>query len=179
MNEEQLKNLAVQSGSGDMNAVEALMRGIYGHVCSFLRLLAVPESDLEALAQDTAIHMYRSLTTYDPEQPFLPWLRGIARNVVKNYWRAHANEEKKISLFKKYIRDKFSTGQEVTAARKDKLDQCMDKLEGKQRKIVNMRYVERRNSADIAELLGMNAVAVRQALSRIRTALKSCIEAEL
>ena len=54
----------------------------------------------------------------------------------------------------------------------------MDKLEGKQKKIVNMRYVERRNSVDIAELLGMNAVTVRQALSRIRTALKSCIEAE-
>ncbi|MFC1479103.1 sigma-70 family RNA polymerase sigma factor [Planctomycetota bacterium] len=179
MNEEQLTNLAVQSGSGDMNAVEALMKGIYGHLCSFLRLLAVPESDLEPVAQDTAIHMYRSLTTYDTEQPFLPWLRGIARNVVKNYWREHVQEEKKLSLFKRYIKETFSKGQAVTDARKDKLEQCMDQLEGKQREIVNMRYVEGLKSDSIAEKFSMKAVTVRQALSRIRTALKSCIEAEL
>jgi RNA polymerase sigma-70 factor (ECF subfamily) len=122
--------------------------------------------------------MYRSLTRYDPEQPFLPWLRGIARNTVKKYWRAHTREENNLSLFKRYIRDRFDKGHKVSAVRRDRLEHCMDELDGKKKTIVNMRYVEGIPSSGIAETLKMKAVAVRQALSRIRAALRSCIEAE-
>jgi RNA polymerase sigma-70 factor (ECF subfamily) len=177
MTEKLIEDLAVQAAEGDMDALEKLVQQVHGHLFSFLRLLSVPETDLDSVAQDVVIQMHRSLTSFDPENPFLPWLRGIARHVVGNFWRSHEKERKNLGAFKEYIIEKFSSAHKAGSYTEHVIKSCIERLKEKQRTMISMRYAKGLKSVDIAKNLGMKAVTVRQGLSRIREALKACIEA--
>ena len=53
----------------------------------FVRSLGVEPGWVDDLAQDTFVVAYRELDSYDPDRDFGKWLRGIARNLVRNELR--------------------------------------------------------------------------------------------
>ena len=61
------------------------------------RLLAylrasVPSSAVDDLFQDTVLVAWRRLGDYDRTRPFGAWLRGIARNIVMDFWSRAGRE---------------------------------------------------------------------------------------
>jgi RNA polymerase sigma-70 factor (ECF subfamily) len=72
--------LAMAATRGDRQAFSRLVdlhkRAVYG-LC--VRLLKHPEDARDA-AQEAFVRAYASLGTFDPEQPFAPWVLRIARN---------------------------------------------------------------------------------------------------
>jgi RNA polymerase sigma-70 factor (ECF subfamily) len=178
MDDNTLRELAARSAEGDLGAVEDLIRGFHGHLFSFLRLLRIPEGELEDVAQDVVIRMYRSLGDYDPGLPFLPFLRGVARHAAADYWRGRHREERRKSVFLEFVESRAAeeAGDPHLNLQKDRLQQCMDRLPPKQREIVVLRYARGLDSAGIAREVRQSAVAVRQALSRIRRTLRACVQ---
>jgi RNA polymerase sigma-70 factor (ECF subfamily) len=59
------------------------------------------------------------------------------------------------------------------------LRDCVEKLAPKSRKLVAGRYSDGWKAPDLADHLGMTAVAVRKSLMRIREQLKLCIELQI
>lgn len=59
-----------------------------------LRRLGVARDDLEDLAHDVFVVVYRKLGDYDPARPIRPWLFGIAFRVAAGHFRKshHARE---------------------------------------------------------------------------------------
>jgi RNA polymerase sigma-70 factor (ECF subfamily) len=56
------------------------------------------------------------------------------------------------------------------------LAECLHQLQGRAAALIRLRYDEALKPAAIAQRLGMAAVAVRVALSRVRAALRQCID---
>ncbi len=179
MDDSELQKLAGQSAEGDLNAAEALIRACHGPLFSFLYLLSIPETDIDDVAQNTVIQMYQALARYDTSQPFLPWLRSIARHVAANFWRARKRERQHRSSFQDYLEHEVAGSEEeaiVEIASHNHLDECMKRLSPRQQKILSMSYTENRTSADISELLKATPMAIRQILCRTRELLRRCLE---
>jgi RNA polymerase sigma-70 factor (ECF subfamily) len=179
MDDNTLRELAARSAEGDLDALENLIRGFHGHLFSFLHLLRVPPGEMEDVAQDVVVRMYRSLGDYRTEQPFLPFLRGIARHAVADLWRSRAREGRRVSAFQAFVEEHVASdpGARHLDIRADRLRQCLDRLPAKHREIVVLRYERGLESAAIAREVSQSAVAVRQALSRIRRTLRACVQA--
>ena len=124
------------------------------------------------------MQMYRSLSAYDTSHPFVPWLRGIARHVVHNFWRSRSREKKRTSVFRDFVEARADDAAESRIPR-SLLQHCIDALQERQKQIVNMRYFDGLDSSRIGEALKMKATTVRQALARIRQALKACVESSV
>ncbi|MFN7147178.1 MAG: RNA polymerase sigma factor, partial [Myxococcota bacterium] len=72
---------------GDPPALEAVYEERFDYVCHALWRLGVPKRDIEDVAQEVFIAVHRSLHTYDPGRPFLPWLYGVTFRVAKDHQR--------------------------------------------------------------------------------------------
>ena len=78
--------LVKQAKEGNLVSFEKLVRLYQAQIRNGLALrLNVPE-EADDLAQETFIVAFNRLQNFDPNMPFLPWLRGIAFNLLKNYF---------------------------------------------------------------------------------------------
>ena len=56
---------------------------------------------------------------------------------------------------------------------------CLERIEGRRRRVLEMRYGENVKVSEIAQQLGMSSDGVSVMLHRIRSVLHSCIEKQM
>jgi len=79
--------LAARSQAGQQAAFEALLARHYDSMYGLARyLLENPEDALDAV-QESCVRAYESLSRYDRDRPFGPWLRGIVVHVCRDHGR--------------------------------------------------------------------------------------------
>jgi len=174
-----LENMAATAGAGDLDAADALVRGVHDHLFAFLHVRGIPAGDIDDVAQRVALQMLSGLKRYSPDRSFLPWFRGVARNVTSDYWRTRKKEAGRTSVFHEYFIPHLEAAEEDLEQHKmhtQGLTDCMEQLQGRQRQLVRMRYFDKLTSLTMGEALNMKPATVRQMLSRIRILLRSCIE---
>jgi RNA polymerase sigma-70 factor (ECF subfamily) len=180
VDEADLRALAVRTAEGDVNAAEELMRGAHDYIFGLLYLLGVPRDDVDDLGQDAALQIYASIPKYDSDKSFLPWMRGIVRHVAAHYWRDRARKEQREQVFQEYVVREVlpdSSMGDILDLRLKRLADCVARLKGKQRRMIHMRYFENLETRDIAKNVGMAILSVRTILTRIRKALRRCVDA--
>ena len=148
----------------------------------FVRTLGVEPDWVDDLAQDAFVLAYRELNAFDEERDFGKWLRGIARNLVRNELRKE-NRHRRIlhegltqhllDLHEQETETPFQEGQ-VEALRA-----CLGKLPEDSREMVHSRYHEGWNAARMGEKFDMKTATVRQQLLRIRRQLRECIDQQI
>ena len=177
-----LESLAVNAAAGDLEAGKALIESLHDHLFALLHLRGVLPPDMDDVAQVAMVQVYRRLGTFDPGQPFLPWFRGIVRNVSSNYWRKRARIRKRTEIFQELVEDNVQEEDNELVwmdERKGRLVECLQSLQDRQRSVVALRYFTNRDSEDIGRELKMRGTAVRQLLVRTRQMLRDCIETGL
>jgi RNA polymerase sigma-70 factor (ECF subfamily) len=134
----------------------------------------------EDLLQETAAAVAGKFTTYDPSRSFTSWVLGIARNKLLHHQRTHANDR---HLFDdaaiKELADVYAEMEPEISSMHMALEACIERLQGRPRKLLEMRYVRELTPAKIAAATGMNANAVSVLLHRVRQSLRECIERQL
>lgn len=131
------------------------------------------------IVQDVAAALWRGFHTYEPERPFLPWARGVAKNVLKGHYDKRARgvvilaPEVVTALAEaaQMEADMFCSGAAELALR-----QCLTKLPPRGRHILSLRYECELDLNSMAVKVGVGVEGVRKALARLRRALKTCIE---
>ncbi|MBN1674117.1 MAG: sigma-70 family RNA polymerase sigma factor [Kiritimatiellae bacterium] len=174
-----LRELAEQAAIGDPDAAERLIRGFHRYLMTYLYVSGIPEADINDVAQEVALQAYRSLHRYSADRPFLPWMRGIAAHRVKNYWRTQSRKQTREGLFREYVERQLADERTVRALAdtpSERLQDCIRRLPEKQQQILALRYAQGLNANEISERLKREAAAVRKALSRIRDALRACLD---
>ena len=73
-----LSRLAAASQAGDRQAYTALLEECARWLSRYYARRIAP-AQLDDLVQDTLLSVHRKLASYDPDQPFLPWVAAIAR----------------------------------------------------------------------------------------------------
>jgi RNA polymerase sigma-70 factor (ECF subfamily) len=149
-------------------------------VSSFIAT-AVPDfHEAEDLLQRVAIVCLRKFSNYDAQRPFVAWALGIAKIELLRLRRAQARS---LLLHDESLLDAVGAACEELESelpmRERALGDCLRELTGRSAELVRLRYSENLKPAAIAGRLGMGPVAVRVALTRVRSSLRDCIERKL
>jgi RNA polymerase sigma-70 factor (ECF subfamily) len=75
--------------------------------------------------------------------------------------------------------DELAVRREAYDDRRKALTDCTNRLSAKDRELLALRYTESMRAPEIASRLGRTSVAIRQALFRVRAALKRCIDSKM
>ncbi len=147
---------------------------------SFVRTLGVAPDWVDDLAQEVFLVAWRERDSFDSQRDIGKWLRGIARNLVRNEFRKEQRRKRILhdGLSELLVRSLEGDTKAVDWEHcpMSVLRDCVEQLAPKSRQIVAGRYSDGWKAPDLADHLGMTAAAVRQALMRIREQLKQCIE---
>ena len=143
----------------------------------FVRSLGVEPDWVDDIAQDAFVVAYREMDSYDPARDFGKWLRGIARNLVRNELRKqgrhrrimHEGLSRHLMEFSEQEESRFDVSQ-ISALR-----DCVERLPNRSRELVHSRYYEGWNATVLADKFEMKAATIRQTLLRIRRQLYQCI----
>jgi RNA polymerase sigma-70 factor, ECF subfamily len=157
---------------------DLIVQETQSHVRAYIAGLGVPRHDVDDLAQDVYVELYRCQERVPKEVTMKQWLKGIARNLCMNYFRKVTRRSR---LHKEALAEILA--ELVATEKNDWLKQdmehalklCLDKLPKASRRMVGMRYADELPSHTIAENLNSSAEAIRIALFRIRNSLKNCI----
>jgi len=106
------------------------------------------------------------------------WLRGVARNLVKRWWRERRKLAQDVVDALGEVLD--AADHAATQVQQVELNHalavCLDKLKAEDRRLISLRYADGRRITAIAEQSYQNAATLRVRLHRLRNALRKCVE---
>lgn len=147
-------------------------------VRAYIAGMGISPHDVDDLAQETYLQLYRSLDKMPSDAAPELWVKGIAKslclshlrkNALKGRLHRHALAEILASTTTRLER---ALGQETF---EPVLDDCLAKLPPDRREMLDLRYAQELSSDSIAEQTKSSAEAVRVALHRIRAGLRDSI----
>lgn len=133
----------------------------------------------EDILQNTAIVCMRKIADYDDARPFAAWAIGIARLEVLSSKRRVARS------FISYQADLVDAVGEACVELAERepdsiaLHRCLEQVQGRSWEALRLRYDDDLDHETIGSRLGMASGAVRVLLTRLRVALRTCIERRL
>lgn len=161
---------------------DQIVRDTHTYVRAFIAGMGVSRSDVDDLAQDVYIELYKNFDRVPADATPLAWLKGIARNLCLSHFRKNSRRAR---LHREALADllaRTETPLETSLVEcdvREALTRCYEKLPDKSQKLLVMCYQEKMTSAAMAEALASTAEAIRIALFRIRGSLKECITRSL
>lgn len=168
---------------GDTPAFEQLVERHQTLVLGTVARMLGSNSDVEDVAQQVFLRVWKSAPRYVPTARFTTWLLTITRNLVFNELRrrkrhpaetldVHQGEES-LPLPDRQTRmpDEKLLDDEMQRA----VDKAIQALPEKQRMAVVLRRYEEKSYEEIAEVLDLSVPAVKSVLFRARTELRSAL----
>ena len=169
-------DLILRLKAGDRQALEALIDR-YTHYCGAVAARTLDpcpsREDLEEVAADAFLALWRGREGLDPDRPLRPWLAVTARNLALDRLRAR-RETQELSPRLPDSRP----GPEELAERQalhDQLRRLVEGLEEPDRTLFLRYYYEEEPLYQVASRLGMNLSTAKTRLARGRKRLKQAL----
>ncbi len=145
-----------------------------------LALIAVMVRDFEVaedLFQETVLEILKSRDQFDPARSFAPWACGIARNVVRAYWRGHKRQP--ASGVSDMVEDLAMVcvegDDDLWRHERSALRRCLQKVPPRMRKLLLLRYGHNCKGQELARQAEFRQGSLRTTLARLRSQLRRCI----
>ena len=137
-------------------------------------------SDADDLFQAVWIVLWNKFDQFDASRSFRSWAIGVARFEVLRWKRQQARSrevlsEDAISL----LADSAQEHAEEINVHRILLRECLERVNGLRRRVLDMKYSENMKAREIAHATGRSVEAVEMLLVRVRRLLQSCIEQKL
>ena len=172
--------------AGSEEAFHQLLRLHQAHVRAYLTRYVRDAQVVLDLAQETFLRAYQNLHSYRAESPLRMWLFAIARQRALTWLRDDARRR----THEGRSLDSVAAGWAVRSLEDDAgigryekelraLEECIQKLPPTSAGILSEFYFKGHSALEIARTSGKRDAAVWMALSRIRQALRRCIDARL
>ena len=146
-------------------------------VSAFVGSLVKDLRDRDDVLQEVAVAFMNSFASYDNTRPFMAWVIGIARNQVGLYHRRKGRDRLICDPdAMEMIGQALAEIQPRDVRMLDFLEECIQSLDGRARRLCELRYERDLKPASIAPRVGMSANGVAKALQRIREMLRECVE---
>ena len=175
--------LMLRTARGNMEAFQQLVERHQALVLGTVARMLGYNSDIEDVAQQVFIRVWRSASRYTPTAKFTTWLLTITRNLVFNESRRRkrhpavaldapeAGETLSLPDPSRSIPDEALLERELEAA----IDQAILSLPEKQRLAVVLRRFENKSYEEIADVLNLSVPAVKSVLFRARSELRALL----
>jgi RNA polymerase sigma-70 factor (ECF subfamily) len=166
---------------GDSSALEDLIERHQALVAGTVARMLGSNSDVEDIAQQVFIRVWKSARRYVPRAKFTTWLLKITRNLVFNEMR-RARRRAQVPLQSEPGAEEIPLKDETNPAPdasllEDELRRAIEEailqLPESQRMALILRRYEQLSYEQIAEVLDLSVPAVKSVLFRARTELRS------
>jgi RNA polymerase sigma-70 factor (ECF subfamily) len=166
---------------GDTSAFEKVIERHQALVAGTAARMLGSNSDVEDIAQQVFIRVWKSARRYVPRAKFTTWLLKITRNLVFNELR-RAKRRAQVSLQPEPGAEEIPLKDEAnpapdTSLLEDELQRAIEEaimeLPESQRMALVLRRYEQLSYEEIAEILDLSVPAVKSVLFRARTELRA------
>jgi RNA polymerase sigma-70 factor (ECF subfamily) len=179
--------LAASAAAGDEPAFETLMTRYQDRVYRLACRLTGGEADAKDVLQETFLSAYRALPAFRGESRFSSWLYRIATNAALMNRRARARRpaESLEALLPQFDDDGRHCGEPADIGAGSRVEEFLDRkllaekaragldrLPELYRDAFVLRDLQELTTAEVAEILGIDAAAVRQRVHRARLMLR-------
>jgi RNA polymerase sigma-70 factor (ECF subfamily) len=141
--------------------------GLYAYAswrCAGLRDLA------DEVVQETWLIAVRRIRSFDPDQAsFSAWLRGIAANVLRNWYRRRKITH---SLNGQHLATRSAPANQPEIERSERIAHTLASLPQRYEAILRAKYLDQQSVAQIAEAWQESATAIESLLTRARQAFR-------
>lgn len=160
----------------------AVFEAELGYVCRVLLRFGVHRKDLDDLAQEVFLVVYRRRLDYDPGRPLRPWLCGIAYRVASDWRRRAVHREvlgdDALAHASEGARDGPSQAVEERNLMAHQLVQrALSTLPFERRVVVVLCDLEGYSAPEAAELLGIPAGTIYSRLHEARRTFVASVRA--
>ena len=168
-------------GRGDTRAFEELIERHKALVAGTVARMLGSNSDVDDIAQQVFIRVWKSARRYVPRAKFTTWLLKIARNLVFNELRrtkrhAHVPLQPEPGVEDPPLKDETNLAPDASLLEvelKRTIEEAILQLPETQRLALVLRRYEQLSYEQIAEVLDLSVPAVKSVLFRARTELRS------
>ena len=168
-------------GRGDTGAFEQLIERHQALVAGTVARMLGSNSDVEDIAQQVFIRVWKSARRYVPRAKFTTWLLKIARNLVFNEMRrtkrrAHVPLQPEAGAEDPPLKDDLNLAPDVSLLETElqqTIEEAILQLPETQRMALVLRRYEQLSYEQIAEVLDLSVPAVKSVLFRARSELRS------
>jgi RNA polymerase sigma-70 factor (ECF subfamily) len=183
VNEEELDQLVLRVQNGDRDAFGEVVFTIRKELRIFLSAHASSVDMVEEVLQSALVAAYENIGKYERRGTFLPWVKGIARNLLLK--ELHARSRYVTSEDDFLERVVLDAALESTQGRNreedyvERLRDCLARLPEPSHRLIQQRYFDRMSVKDIARLTSRTETWTAVALFRIRELLRECMMKEV
>lgn len=155
--------------------LERLARSYSGDVANYLRRRMYPlsPSELDDLVEEVLIVVWRRIDAV-PADAELPWMIGVARNVLNNARRSHGRRETMTASLEPVASDHSAESHVIADL---SIREALGSLSESDREVLTLHFWDGLDAAQLAVTLSVttNAAAVRlsRALARFKTAMEN------
>jgi RNA polymerase sigma-70 factor (ECF subfamily) len=168
-------------GRGDTKAFEELVERHQALVAGTVARMLGSNSDVEDIAQQVFIRVWKSARRYKPRAKFTTWLLKITRNLVFNELRrtkrrAQVPLDPAAGADESALKDESNPTPDASlleAELQQAIEEAVMHLPDTQRMALVLRRYEQLSYEQIAEVLDLSVPAVKSVLFRARTELRS------
>ncbi len=148
-------------------------------VWRYVRYLGADAAEADDLVQETFLAVFRSDFIHECRQQTARYLRTAARNQLLMLRRRQRREPNLTDLEAAESVWATTLGDGPVDPYLEALNGCLDHIDGRARRAVDLQYAHRHSRETIAEQLGMKPEGVKTLLRRTREVLRDCIERKL
>lgn len=158
---------------GDDHAYAEVVERCAGVVTSIALAIVRNVEASEDIAQEVFLSVWTGLRKLRNPASFMPWLRQIARNQAHTWLREHGRERLDDELLQRAVDIRPRIDEELTREEERRVvAEVIDRLPDDAREVVILFYREASSIRHVSELLGITEDAVRQRLTRARSAIR-------
>lgn len=148
----------------------------------YVRILVPNSTAADDVLQESKMAMWQHFEKFEEGTNFNAWAHRFVFNRVLAF-RKRKGRENDVHIFTdafyEMLDDKYSQEAERVELKIESLQTCIDKLESSQKVMLKMRYFEKAEIEDVAAKIGKTVTAAYRSLSRVRVALRECVNRNL
>ena len=170
---------AIAAQGGDKRAYTQLLQSITPYIRNVIIGSLSNPSAAEDITQEVLISVHKSLSTYQPDRPFKPWLMAIVNFRRTDYLRKHyaQRRDKTTTTDENYEFEANNVTNPAHAGELKDIENALASLPEQQQRIFKMIKIEGYSAQEVANEMNMNESAVKvsahRAMKKLQGLLKS------
>jgi RNA polymerase sigma-70 factor (ECF subfamily) len=173
--EAELKPLMLATQRGNAAAYRVLLARLVPRLRAYYkrRMMGRNSGEVEDLVQETLLAVHLKRDTYDPDQPFTPWLHAIARYKLIDHLRSSRMSRMDVPIDDH--EDLMAADDHAVTEGTHDMAKLLDRLPRKTRQAIEAVKLEGKSVAETAARYGMSESNVKISIHRGLKALASFI----
>lgn len=158
---------------------QVLLREVESHLFQYILCLVPNWNNAEDVLQETRLRLWRDFEHFEMGTCFRSWAISMARYQVLTFRKKLQRNRVVFSQELISTLEEVLAGIELESPPMDELRECIEKLPPTSRELLRLCYGKQESVKAIAARSARSVPAIYKAISRIRQALRECIQLSL